>query len=304
MTSKFTNWKERSSQVGKIMTNLLDKSVIEKLKPEIKILQDEFKLGVNANGNKVKWTDNKADKLAALIEKRDKKDELPTGAKTHLDDVFNQVFWNRRRMLTNKYLDKGNIGEEDGLGLISELDDVFYIKNTTFYQNDFTHGTPDNVTAIVRDIKCNWDKESFDNAELSTLYMWQIKDYMWKTKKTKGELCYCLVNNPAHQITEAIKGLWFKMGTPDNENEKWVAARQQIERNMIFDIQKFKDDYPGYQFENTVLDFDIPPIMRSKRFNVELLPEDIVNIKRRVTLSRIYLMEKEKEVITKINSVK
>jgi hypothetical protein len=38
-------------------------------------------------------TDNMKVSLAELIEKRDKPDELPPGAITHLEGVFRDVFW-------------------------------------------------------------------------------------------------------------------------------------------------------------------------------------------------------------------
>lgn len=305
MESIFTNWKERCSALGHLMTSLPSAKEKLQITKDIKALEKERVLGVNANGNKVKWTDNKIETLTKLQLKLAAVDELPQGAKSHLDGVFNDVYWKRRRLLHNKYLDKGHIAEDDGLDLISKLDNTFYIKNKEYLQNEFIHGTPDNAQGKIRDIKSNWDKETFDKAELTKLYEWQIKGYMWMAKLTEGELDYTLVNNPAHQISEAIKSIWFKMGCPDDEDEKYIKARQQVERNMIFDIQKFKDYYPGYEFENTVLDFDIPAVLRVKRFTgIELFPEDIKNIKKRVTLARAYLMEKEQEILDKINSVK
>ena len=299
--SKFLNWKERCSQGGKLMTNLVTQNDIKKIDDEIKVYLLEKANGINANGNKVKWTDNKQIALDKLLAKKNNPDELPTGAKSHLDEVFRDVFWGRKRDLQNKYLTKGLTEEESGLGLLSLIDDKFYIKNKDKFENDFIIGTPDSVGDIVIDIKCNWDLDSFDKAEMTTLYEWQIKFYLWLTNKTKGQLVYCLVNNPAHQIQEAKKTLWFKSGCPDDDNEKWVEARKQLEKNMVFDIPLFKEEYPGYDFENEILDFTIPAIYRVKKFEVELFPDDIVNIKSRVKLAREYLMEKEKRVLELIN---
>jgi len=305
MESKFKNWRERCSSLGHLMTSLPNAEEKLQTAKDIKSLENERDLGINANGNKVKWTDKKVETLLKLKEKLSNADELPQGAKSHLDVVFRDVFWKRRRLLHNKFLDKGNLAEDDGLDLISKLDDTFYIKNKEYLQNDFIHGTPDNIQDKVRDIKSNWDQETFDKAELSKLYEYQIKGYLWLSKLQEGELCYCLTNNPEHQISEAIKTIWFKMGCPEDDSEKYLQARQQIEKNMIYDIQKFKDYYPGYMFENSILDFEIPAVCRVKRFGPSyLLPEDIKNIKTRITLARTYLMEKEKEVLTQINSAK
>jgi len=304
MESLFKDWKERCSGLGHIMTNLNTKEEIERINANIKSLEDERDKGVNANGNTVKWTDAKKNKLNDLKTKRDAPDELSSGIKTHLDDVFRSIFWKRTRLLHNKFLDKGNLCEEDSLGVLSLVDGSFYKKNDKLLENDWIKGTPDNNQGIIRDTKSNWDMESFDKAELSNIYQWQIKGYCWLDKKTKGELDYCLVNNPLHQIVNEKQRVWYAMGTPDNDDERWIEAAQQIERNMIFDIPKFKLDYPGYEFENTILDFDMPAICRVKKFQVELMPEDIKNIKRRVDMCRVYLMEKERVELEKITNFK
>ena len=300
--SKFLNWKERCSQGGKLMTNLVTQNDIKKIDDEIRVYLLEKANGINANGNKVKWTDNKQIALDKLLAKKNNPDELSTGIKNHLDDIFRSVFWGRKRNLQNRYLTKGLVCEEDSLELMSLVDDTFYIKNSEQMSNEYIQGTPDNNQEIIRDAKSNWDLDSYDKAELTSLYEWQIKGYCFLDNKTKGELCYCLVNNPAHLIQETIKSLWYKLGCPSEDDEKWINERRQIERNAIFDIPKFKEHYPGYDFENEILDFSIPAIYRVKKFEVELFPEDIVNIKSRVKLAREYLMEKEKEVLTLINS--
>lgn len=321
MESIFKNWKCRASSLGNIMTNLPSKDEKDKIKKEIKALENERDFGINANGNKVKWTENKAIKLADLIAKRDTKDQLPTGAKSYLDNEFRAVFWGRRRFLDNKYLQKGTISESDGLALISELDGTFYSKNEEHLENEWIQGTPDNRQGKIRDIKCSWDLESFEKSELSTIYKWQIKGYMWMDKKTKGELDYCLVNNPKYQIIKEKERVLYAMGyggqaeDVDETNPRYLEAIQQVEKNMIFNLQEFRDvkeldvssgEYipvnKNYDLDITDWDFDIPTKLRVKRFDVELFPEDIAHIKRRVELSREYLINKEKEVFNIINN--
>src|SRR5690606_29143548 len=117
----FESWLCRCSQLGKLLTNLPTEEAKEKIKAEIKILEDERDLGVNANGNKVKWTSNKESSLASLKEKlkREEQDHLPSGAITFLEDEFRRVYWGRKRDISNKYLTKGTISEEDALELLS-----------------------------------------------------------------------------------------------------------------------------------------------------------------------------------------
>ncbi len=302
----FQDWRCRCSQLGKLLTNLPTEEAKQKIKDEIKVLTDERDLGVNANGNKVKWTPTKESNLLALQEKlkREEQDQLPAGAITYLEEEFRYLYWGRRRSLSNKYLTKGTIAEEDALQLLSEIDGVNYWKNEEHLQNDYIQGTPDNRQIKEKDTKCSWDLESFDNAELTTLYTWQLKGYSWLEHsynnteletKTESELCYCLVNAPLSVIEKEKKTLFYNMNMPDETDEEWIEACQQLERNMIFDVPAFKREYPHYDFYNTNLDFSIPAKMRVKRFDVTLEESDIKHITRRVTMARNWLIEKEKQ---------
>ena len=306
MKSQFKKWKCRASSMGHICTKR--ETITKDQLADIKALEDEKETGLNANGNKVKWTDNKENKLSSLISKRDAPDELPAGVKTHLDNVFRSQFWGRNRILFNKYLDKGNLAEEDSLELLSQIDGTFYAKNDDFFENAYAQGTPDNIQGMIRDAKTNFDMESFDNAELTSLYKWQVKTYIWmlisKLKNYHGELFYALVNNPYHQLNNDITSMYYKMGQPDDDDDRYMEYKRQMERNMIFDIKRWKENYPGYPFVNENLDFDVPAVLRIKRFPVTLNNQDIKFMKQRVVMCRDYLIEKENEVLNKLKRKK
>jgi hypothetical protein len=224
--------------------------------------------------------------------------------------MFRSIFWRRKRFLNNKFLEKGNLQEENSLGLVSKNDNSFYIKNDEHFENEYIVGTPDNVQdGVVRDTKSNYDLKSFDEADITSLYENQLKGYSWLVKDSKGldffptgELVYCLVNNPAHLITNEMNSMYYKLGCPSEENDKWKEVKRQVERNCIFDIAEFKKENPGYFFENEVLDFDIPALLRTKKFIVETTEEDVMNMKSRVLLSRIYLCNKEIEIMSRIKN--
>lgn len=302
----FTKWRPRCSSLGHIMTNL-PKPISEEEKVELANLLEECRTGVNANGNKTKWTETKAERVKALKKKEKGDDELSSGIKTHLDDVFRAVFWRRRRNLSNKYLDKGLLVEQDILDLASKIDGDFYIKNGQRYSNEYLEGEWDNFDKKIRDAKANYDLKTFDEAELTSLYEWQLHGYSFLAKDEfklpdypESELIYGLVNNPLHHIQNEITRQYYAHGNPSDDNEKWIEVKRQIERNMIFDIELFKRDYPHYQFENKVLDFDIPAILRMKKFEVKTTQDHIDHIQRRVLLCRIYLCNKEIEIYNKL----
>ncbi len=306
----FPTWRARCSSLGKLMTNLPTEEEALKIATEIKELTNERDYGINANGNKVRWTENKDNRLALLLEKKTKGDELPTGAITYLEEEFRDKFWGRKRFLDNKYLKKGTICEEDALDLVSQRDNFFYRKNDEHLSNGFIQGTPDNLQKITKDTKTNWDMESFEKAELITLYKDQLKGYMWLAHsydlpeletKTEAELVYCLVNAPLHLLQDEKRRIYFAMNQPDEEDEEYIEKMIQLERNMIFDIEKFKQEYPNYDFYSPILDFSIPAHLRIKSFKVNLNEEDIKHMTRRVTMARNWLIEKEKETLQQIN---
>jgi len=293
----FQNYKFRASQIGNLMTNL--ETITPKQEQELSELlsrQEQSK-----NGNAKPLTQNMQDKLAELLDKKNQKPTLPQGAISYLQEVFRDVYWGRKRTPYNKFLEKGNLCEQDALDLLSQYDNDFYYKNEELLENNFINGTPDNRQEIIRDTKVNYDLESFDKAELTTQYLYQIKSYCWLDKKTKGQLCYCLVNNPIHHIEQERKSLWYRMGMPVETDTEWIEAHKQLERNMIFDPIKFKEQYPEYEFVNPESDLYIPPQFRVKKFDIELTQQDIENITTRVVLAREWLTEKELETINKLN---
>ena len=301
MESQFKHWKCRSSSLGHILTVV--NNISAKQKEQIKKLQTR-----KDDPKQNALTPAMEDTLKTLIAQRDKPDVLPQGVETHLDNVFRSEFWGRRRLLFNKFLDKGNLCEDDSIGLKSQIDGFFYTKNEDHFENAFIKGTPDNIQENVKDIKSNYDQETFDKAELTSLYEWQVKAYIWLMLNNKvltswrGKLVYCLVNNPIHQIINEKNSLFYKMGQPEVDDEKYVEAVRQTERNMIYDIEAHKKNYPNYFFENAELDFDIPAILRIKEFEVVLNTRDINLIKRRVKMCREYLMNKEQDILDKIKA--
>jgi hypothetical protein len=288
----FKDFRFRCHRLGDIMTNLPGLTATEEKK-----MITLAKRKVDAkSGNAKPLTDLMEADLKELIAKKDKPDSLPTGAKSYLDEVFDEVFWRRKRILSNKYLDKGLMNEQDVLELHSKIDGTYYGKNATFFSNDYIEGTPDNILSeIVRDAKANYDLESFRKAHLNTGYLYQLKGYMWLTGCKNAQLMYGLVNNPKHQIDNAITSAYYALGCPADDDETFIKTKMQIERNMIFDHRLFIEEYPNYTFQNAVLDFDMPERARVKKFDVTLEDNDIINMKSRVTLSRIYLCEREIE---------
>ena len=73
-------------------------------------------------------------------------------------------------------------------------------KNEEERDNGWVTGTADVVSDIIYDAKCPWDGVTFLESVTSphnTLYVWQMRAYMWLWDKPKAKVCYILLDTPA-----------------------------------------------------------------------------------------------------------
>lgn len=214
---------------------------------------------------------------------------LTKTAESHALEVMNRVLFKREPILENKYLMKGRLCEEDALQLVSNVLNIFLIKNKDRYTNDYIAGTPDYCEKFVLDTKASWSMNTFERAEMTKEYEWQIKAYCWLTGHTKGVLAYTLVNAPAYMITDEIRKAWYSMNCPEDDDANYIRVRQKIERNMIFDRGLFDKENPGYEWQNEKWEWDMPEAMRVKFFKVEATQEDFDVIQEQVEKARTFL---------------
>lgn len=185
-----------------------------------------------------------------MTEPKRKADVLSETCKGHLADLFISAKYGRKSDITSRYLEKGLAVEEDSLTLYSRVKRKLYVKNEERFTNNYISGTPDIIlvdgampTEII-DIKSSWDIHSFYRAKsksLSDMYYWQLMGYMALTGATVGRIAYCLVNTPERFIEAEKRSLWYKMGQPSGDNQEWIEASQEIDRNMVYDDIPMKE---------------------------------------------------------------
>lgn len=292
MSNPFENIKFHPSMVGNLMTNLQQITA--------KQLQRLDELNARRLGIGRKLTELQEAELDQLINKRDTPPELPAGCITALNEIYREHVWRRKAIIDSKYMEKGNMVEQDCLDLVSRADGKFYAKNQETIENDLLIGTPDYFDKeTVKDTKASWDMSSFDKADLTSLYEWQVKCYLWMTGLSSGEVIYCLVNSPGYMVTKDIERKWYLYGQPDQNNNMWIGVVKQIKRNMIFDFAKFREENPGLDLETHGDDDTVPERFRIKRFPVTLEDEDIDNLTNRLKQCRTYLIDKyEREMVS------
>lgn len=226
---------------------------------------------------KDKLTELQEQTLKDLIAKRDAKPNLQAGAKTVCEKWLREQvgLYNRRQDFSNKYTDKGERCEAEGIRMTARImgyGEVF--KNEIQYENDFIIGTPDLPLAkIIEDIKCSWNEQTFplfENELPEKRYWWQGQGYMDLLPGIdRFAVCYCLINTPMHLIERAAK---------------YKALEEGFDYDIpteIWDMVEAKMTYPA----------DMPDWLRYKRFEFKKDNTAIQAIHEQVKLCRAYIAE-------------
>ena len=228
---------------------------------------------VNRNGRKVSWTDNKQEELDKLIAKRDAKPELSQTAKSEVEKLWLMNEKGYYNDLHNKYLTKGLLNEQEGLELVSLVEDNSYFKNkerreVLLYKDKdveiWLTGEPDYVdekAKRIKDIKCSWDAKTFMNSELSNLYEIQLQGYAILFDAETLELHYCLTDADDNLLSQEIWKCRNRYGIIDPDDEKFKPMLEQIKRNLVY------SDNPAYTLEERVKTYSIS---RDKDFKKKL----------------------------------
>lgn len=233
---------------------------------------------------------------------KQKAGELSETAKTHLVDIFVSQVWGRREELNNKFLEKGNVREEDNITLQSILKKEMYRKNEERIENDFISGTPDFIiedpkTKVkkIYDTKTSFSAHTFFRSKYNPLpdkYKWQVTGYMALTGANSAHVAFGLVNGTAKQILKEKYNLGFLYNEIDiNLNPDYVNKCIQIEKNHIFDMKAFVKENPGFDFhcDPYKWEWDIPIEQRSHIFDVPRVQADIDKIQWKVLVAREWM---------------
>jgi hypothetical protein len=241
----------------------------------------------------------RASQLGKLMTDARTKSGLSETTKSALLEIYIQQKYKRYKEISNKYIEKGVAVENDSIDMWRRERKQIVFKNEQMFTNDYIKGTPDLLIrdggwiSNVPDIKSSWDIHTFIDAkanELSKDYYWQGQAYMWLTGATTATFCFVLVNAPLQMIDDEKYRLARRMNLIDAQSDPtFVKKAQRIEKNMIYDMGRFLDDYPDANLETTEWTYDIPVHERIHEKVVEFDPEAIAKLQERVPMWREYL---------------
>jgi len=104
--------------------------------------------------------------------------ELTQGAKTLVSEMWEEHEHGYRERVYTDSMKKGHLCEGQSRDLVRKvLGGPFRKRNTRVFENDWLRGTPDIVDPL-EDIKNALNLRTFRNAELSSVYEWQIRAYI------------------------------------------------------------------------------------------------------------------------------
>jgi len=206
-------FKIRASAIGQIMGKMSG-GITDKQAEELKKLQAKPLEGKGC------LTDNMKSKIKELLEKKDTVKGLPKGCKTYLKNWVKEQVYGRRKEVTSKHMEKGNICEDKAIEMLIDYYQLGYNeKNEKYFSNDYMTGTPDlfydtykrighrvDDRNIVFDTKCSFDMSTFPlfEEDVDKDYWWQLQSYMELANINKAGLVYVLTNTPDHIVDSEV----------------------------------------------------------------------------------------------------
>lgn len=223
----------RASGLGAIMTEGRGLVLTENQKQTLA----DYKLRDAGEGKPL--TDKQKIDFEALLSKENAKPTLSDTAKSFIEKtwLFNEKGFYEE--LSSKYVEKGNFNEDDGIILVSEIENSIYEKNAERKTIGHITGEADivctiNGVKVIKDIKSSWSPMTFMNGDLSTLYEWQGRVYLYLYDADEFHLHYTLTDCPAHILENEKWKLRNKYGILDDENPIMQRLFKQLEQNLIF----------------------------------------------------------------------
>lgn len=230
----------RASGIGNLMVESRGVVLTELQKTKL----EEYKKRNSGDGKPL--TDSQKNEFEVLLSKENAKPELSDTAKRFVEKMWLLNEKGFYQDLDNKYVDKGNFNEDDGIVLVSEVENLMLHKNIVRKTIGNITGECDCVEVIngkkvVKDIKSSWSPVTFMAGDLNTIYEWQGITYMYLYDADEFHLHYTLTDTPRHLIEKEKERQFYKyfdkMMT-DSELEdlelKLLPVYEQIEKNMSF----------------------------------------------------------------------
>ena len=180
---------------------------------------------------------------------RSKGEVLSQTTKSYIKELVLDHKYGIRKEINSRYLDKGNMVENESIELTEKVLDLdLIVKNESYFENDFICGTPDIIMGdTIIDVKSSWSAHTFpfffDEELPNKDYYYQIQGYLALTGATKGMVVYCLINTPEEIVLDEIRRTSWSRHELDVTEETEAEVRQQHEFDHIPEVNRVKAYY-------------------------------------------------------------
>ena len=179
---------------------------------------------------------------------RSKGEVLSQTTKSYIKELVLEHKYGIRKEINSRYLDKGNMVENESIELTERVLDLdLIVKNESYFEDDFICGTPDIIMGdIIIDTKSSWSAHTFpffDEDLPNKDYFYQLQGYMALTGATKGIVAYCLINTPEEIVLDEIRRTSWSRHELDVTDETEAEVRQQHEFDHIPEVNRVKAYY-------------------------------------------------------------
>jgi len=195
-------------------------------------MKDKFKIRCSAIGK-------------IMTNPRSKGEVLSQTTKSYIKELVLEHKYGIRKEINSRYLDKGNMVENESIELTERVLDLdLIVKNESYFENEFICGTPDIIMGdTIIDVKSSWSAHTFPffHEELPNKdYYYQLQGYLALTGATKGIVAYCLINTPEEIVLDEIRRTSWSRHELDVTEETEMEVRQQHEFDHIPEANRVK----------------------------------------------------------------
>ena len=200
---------------------------------KLKNMKDNFKVRCSAIGK-------------IMTTPRSKGEVLSQTTKSYIKELVLEHKYGIRKEINSRYLDKGNMVENESIELTERVLDLdLIVKNESYFENEFICGTPDIIMGdTIIDVKSSWSAHTFpfflDEELPNKDYYYQLQGYMALTGATKGMVVYCLINTPEEIVLDEIRRTSWSRHELDVTEETEAEVRQQHEFDHIPEVNRVK----------------------------------------------------------------
>jgi hypothetical protein len=151
--------------------------------------------------------------------------------------TFIEMTTGRTHEIKSKYLDKGNLNEQEAINMVNRVLSENLIKNTERFWNDNLTGECDSKNfSKISDIKNSWDIFTFYESKVNfePKYEWQGRGYMEGYNIDEFWLIFCLTDAPYTLVEKELKYMM-----DDDGNIRDVEKAYQKITNMVYTKESF-----------------------------------------------------------------